>query len=258
VIVDRQWRDMLKQMGSRAADSFDEIVGRAFVVGEKAQTASLDPLIFSASRLLSLRLSVTPRQLAEGFQGSLERGDSPVAHGAAILHTRLRLVDGAEMVLVRCSEGLQQDATHTELVALAGTSMPIRAVFFLVGDTTNPGRHIRILGQLCGSIDDEDFMADWMGARNELELRSTVMSDNRFLALKVQSGTRTEPLVNLALVDFEMPKGTLVAMVYRGGEVLVPRGQTVLIEGNHLVIIGEASGIQHVTARFGAISAADT
>jgi Trk K+ transport system NAD-binding subunit len=96
-----------------------------------------------------------------------------------------------------------------------------------------------------------------MGAENELELRSTVISDNRFLALRIESGTRTEPLVNLELVDFDMPKGTLVAMVHRGGEILVPRGQTVLLEGDHLAIIGEPSGIQDLADRFGAISAAD-
>jgi basic amino acid/polyamine antiporter, APA family len=255
--VDRQWRDRLKRMGSRAADSFDEIVGRAFVIDERTESTSLDPLILQASRLLSRRLPVTPRQLAEGFRGSLQRGDSPVAHGAAILHTRLPHVDGAEMVLVRCLEGLQQDTAHTELVALAGTSMPISAVFFLVGDTTNPGRHIRILGQLCARIEDDDFLENWRGAKNELELRRTVISDDRFLALQVRSGTRTEPLINLALVDFEMPKGTLVAMVNRRGETLVPRGHTVLLEGDHLAIIGDPRGIHHLADHFGAFSAPD-
>ncbi|MFC1639334.1 amino acid permease [Gemmatimonadota bacterium] len=258
VDVDRQWRDMLKQMGSRAADSFEEVVGRAFVVDERTQSASLDPLIIKASRLLSRRLPVTPRQLAEGFVYSIQQGDSPVEHGAAILHTRLPHVDGAEMVLVRCLKGIQQDTTHIQLVGQAGTSIPIRAVFLLVGDTTNPGRHIRILGQLCARIQDGQFMGDWMGAANELALRRTVVSDDRFLALQVESGTRTEPLINVALVDFDMPKGTLVAMVNRRGETLVPRGHTVLLEGDHLAIIGNPSGIQDLTDRFGTCDAPDT
>ncbi|KPJ94410.1 MAG: hypothetical protein AMS18_03760 [Gemmatimonas sp. SG8_17] len=255
--VDHQWRNMLKQMGSRAADSFDEVVGRAFVIDETAQSVSLDHLINKASRLLSRRLPVTPRQLAEGFMRSVQQGDAPVAHGAAFVHTRLPRVDGAEMVLVRCVDGVQQDARHAELVGLAGTDIPIRAVFFLVGDTTNPGRHIRILGQLSGRIEDEDFMGNWMRAGNEHELRRTTLSDNRFLALQVRSGTRTEPLINLALVDFDMPKGTLVAMVHRGGETLVPHGHTVLHEGDHLAIIGEPSGIHDLTDRYGAMSAPD-
>ena len=120
------------------------------------------------------------------------------------------------------------------------------------------GRHIRILGQLCGRIEDEDFMGNWMGAANKLELRRTVISDNRLLALQVRSGIRTEPLLNLALVDFDMPKGTLVATVQRGGQTLIPRGHMVLLEGDHLAIIGEPGGIHDLMDRFGAISAPDT
>jgi amino acid transporter len=255
--VDHQWRGMLRQMGSRAADSFDQVVGRAFVIDDRTQSVSLDDLINKASRLLSRRLPATPRQLAEGFMRSLRQGDAPVAHGAAFLHTRQPHVDGAEMVLVRCVEGVQQDARHAALVGLAGTDIPIRAVLFLVGDTTNPGRHIRILGQLSGRIEDEDFMGNWMGAGSEHELRRTVLSDNRFLALQVRSGTRTEPLINLALVDFDMPSGTLVAMIHRGGETLVPRGHSVLQEGDHLAIIGEPSGIHYLVGRYGAISEPD-
>lgn len=80
VDVDRQWRDMMKQMGWRAADSFEEVVGRAFVVDEITQSASLDPVIIQASRLLSRRLPVTPRQLAEGFVCSIQQACRSSGH----------------------------------------------------------------------------------------------------------------------------------------------------------------------------------
>ena len=96
-----------------------------------------------------------------------------------------------------------------------------------------------------------------MGAGNELELRRAVISDDRFLALQIESGTRTEPLINVALVDSDMPKGTLVAVVNRRGETLVPRGHTVLLEGDHLAIIGDPSGVQDLTDRFGTGGAPD-
>ena len=48
----------------------------------------------------------------------------------------------------------------------------------------------------------------------------------------------------------DMPEGTLIALVSRELEVIVPRGATVLEEGDRLTIIGEPAGLTILGQRF--------
>jgi Trk K+ transport system NAD-binding subunit len=47
-----------------------------------------------------------------------------------------------------------------------------------------------------------------------------------------------------------MPEGSLVALIRRKGETIIPRGQTVLEEGDRLTIIGDAHGIEKLNNEY--------
>ena len=46
--------------------------------------------------------------------------------------------------------------------------------------------------------------------------------------------------------DTRFPKDVLVAMVQRGSEIIIPRGDTMLMEGDIITIIGEPKGIKTI------------
>ena len=47
-----------------------------------------------------------------------------------------------------------------------------------------------------------------------------------------------------------MPEGSLVALIRRKGGTLVPRGNTILFEGDRLTIIGDAYGIRQLNDEY--------
>ena len=47
-----------------------------------------------------------------------------------------------------------------------------------------------------------------------------------------------------------MPEGSLVALIRRKGVTLIPRGNTVLLEGDRLTIIGDAFGIKKLNDEY--------
>lgn len=49
--------------------------------------------------------------------------------------------------------------------------------------------------------------------------------------------TRRSPIVNKMLKDIKMPKHAIVGTVLRGGQGMVPRGDTVIMEGDTLLLI---------------------
>jgi hypothetical protein len=177
-------------------------------------------------------------------------GGTPVAHGAALLHTRLAGLDASEMVLVRCRGGVKVDMDDEEMVRKAAEA-PIQAIFFLVSGEADPGRHLRILAQLAGRVEDEEFIAEWLAGHDELELKETLLRDDRFLSLKLLSGSKAEPLIGKALRELQLPPGCLIALIRRYGETIVPRGRTVLREGDRLTIIGEPVGLRQLTLQYG-------
>ncbi len=247
--LDRELRDIMKEKGLRAEDPFDEVVARAIVVGF-SERVPLTRIIREAAARLHSRLPVDGEQLVAAFLRGAVAGGTPVSHGAALLHTRLPDFEGSELLLVRCTAGVDVDVAD-ETLARQAAEAPIGAVFFLVSGELDPGRHLRILAQLAGRVEDPTFMPEWLANSDEQELKETLLRDDRFLRLRVGAGSGTAALVGRALRDLQMPEGSLVAIIQRDGQPIVPRGRTVLREGDRLTIIGEPEGLREVERRYG-------
>jgi len=246
--LDTELRDIMKEKGARATDPFDEVVTGAITMDIDAQI-SLSNIIQVASDQLQERLPATAEQLVDGFTRGVKAGATPVSRGAALLHMRLPDFDSSELLVARCVASLLID---TDDVALHRQSAehPIRAVFFLVSGEHDAGRHLRVLAQLAGRIETDGFMEEWMANRHDQELKETLLRDDRFLSLRIASGEKTERLIGRALNELRMPEGTLIALIRRYGETLVPRGRTVLREGDRLTIIGSPGGLTAVASRY--------
>ena len=93
-------------------------------------------------------------------------------------------------------------------------------------------------------------MDAWLAASNQQELKEAVLRDDRLLTLTLEPGSAGASLVGLSLRKVDMPEGTLIALVRRGPEVIVPRGDTVLAQGDRLTIIGEPASLRVLSERF--------
>ncbi|MCZ6917685.1 MAG: amino acid permease [Gemmatimonadetes bacterium] len=246
--LDRELRDIMKEKGVRAEDSFDEVVARAFVI-EDADTADLRNIAMESASLLAERVPASADEISAGIIRGLDMGGTPIAHGSVLLHTRLPGISASELVLVRCRPGVDLRGTGEYLVRQAGDE-PIHAVFVLVSGEKDPGRHLRILAQLAARIEDDEFPNEWMASAHEPELKETLLHDDRFLSIELKNGTNSESLIGTTLRDLRMPEGALIALIRRRGETIVPRGRTVLCERDRLTIIGEPAGLAELAKRY--------
>jgi amino acid transporter/mannitol/fructose-specific phosphotransferase system IIA component (Ntr-type) len=238
--LDRELRGILKEKGVREEDPFDEVVTRAKVM-EFTKVHPFEDIAREVSIQLDHSLGVGAKELEQRFLEGSRIGATPISHGAALPHIRLPEIAKAEMVLVRTKEQCFVEALDfSGKTSLQG---PIHAFFFLVSPNENPGQHLRILAQIAGRVDDEDFIKDWLDATNDQELKEILLRDERFFSLTIRSNTASSALIGHSLRDIRMPEGCLVALIRRKGETIVPRGLTVLMEGDRLTIIGDAQGI---------------
>ena len=79
------------------------------------------------------------------------------------------------------------------------------AFFFLASPNENPGQHLRILAQIAGSVDDGNFIKDWMYASDDQELKEILLRDERFFSLTIRKNTPSSTLIGNSLRDIDMP-----------------------------------------------------
>jgi len=245
--LDHELRGIVREKGLRTGDPFEKVVARAQVL-DFADPVPFSVIVADAAAALEPLTHVPADELARRFHEEMTGGFMPLARGAALPHLRLRGLTRPHLLLARCGQGvLRIPGEDTDQGDVAG----VQALLFLVSPKEDPGQHLRLLGHLASHVDDETFLPRWRAARGAGQLKATLLHEERSATVTVGRGLPTASWIDAPLREAGLPKGTLVALVRRGSESLVPDGSTVLEEGDHLTVIGSPEGIEEVVRRFG-------
>ena len=172
-------------------------------------------------------------------------GATPTAGGAALPHLHVPDIDAAEVVLARSREGIRFEVADS-LGDAHQTDEPIHAIFFLVSPEEDPGMHLRLLAQLANVIDDDDFVSAWIGAGSVAHIKELLLQDTHYLSLRVRRLDATAPLVDSQIRAIQLPTDCIVAIIRRGDDMIVPRGDTTLLEGDRITFIGEPQALDQL------------
>ena len=244
--LDRELRNILKEKGLRSDDPFERTIARSFAI-DLDEGQPFDEVVRLASERLEHRVPGTASEIFEEFQQGTRTGATPVTHGVALPHLRKAGLMQAEMVIVRSKEGVvvpPDDFHEVEEEKI------VHALFFLVSPDADPGQHLRILAQIAERVDDDDFMEAWLAATSDQQLREIMLRDDRFLTLDLDREAKSGTYIGKALSQLQIPEGALVALIRREGEMMVPRGNTQLRQGDRLTIIGDPETIWQMAATF--------
>ena len=246
--LDIELREIMKEKGLRAEDPFDEVIAESEVV-DLIPGKSFEDAITKASVLLSTRIKTLDKneicnQLLEGTR----IGATPVTGGVALPHLRLNNIENPYMVIIRSLDGINppnyiENTKEQE-------NKKINAIFVLLSPENNPALHLRLLAQLAGSVEREDFLPMWADARSAQEIREVLLRNERFVSLVLLENTPTEALINHDLRSPLLPENTLVVMIRRRGKMVVPKGNTTLKHGDRITILGEPKAIQTIRNQF--------
>ena len=239
--LDTELREILKEKGLRTADPFDDVVARSFVV-DFEEPCTFEDVVEASAPWIAGHLGVPSDEVVGRVLGGTQIGQTPVARDVALPHFRSRRVEHPELVLARGRKGIR--LRHTPAGSIEPVSEEVFAVIFLLSPRENPAQHLRILAQIARHVEAKDFPEDWADAVDEQELKEVLLREERWLSLFVHRGAKTEQMIGRPVRDIAFPDGSLVAMVQRDGAIHVPRGNTVLREGDRLTIIGEADAVE--------------
>ena len=245
--LDRELRSILKEKGLREEDPFEEVVARARVIDAK-RSETFERVVRRASVLLAESLPCEAETLIEGFLQGTRTGATPVTSGVALPHLRLPEIDTPQMVVVRSTAGIQ--IATADVYGKTHTTAPTHAIFFLISPENDPGQHLRLLAELAGRVDREAFIPALLAARDEHEIKETLLRSDRYLTVLVTRRSPSATLIGRAIRDVDFPQGCLVAIIRRAGETIVPGGSTVVKEGDWLTVIGSRKVIDALRDRY--------
>jgi len=242
--LDSELRGILKEKGLRETDPFDEIVTRSFVLDIKEKT-EFSEAAKQAAVLFSQVVYVDAGVLANKFNEGTKIGLTPVTHGIALPHFRLENITQAEMVLVRAVNGVHIKFNNP-ITGTQDDEAVVKALFFLVSPERDPTQHLRILAQIAGRVDDDNFAEEWEKAGNDQELREALLHDERLMLVHISRHELSAFMIDKALRDIHIPKGCLVAFLRREGETIVPDGNTVFMDADNLTVIGDPRSLEEL------------
>ena len=247
--LDVELREIMKEKGLRAEDPFDEVVAESEVI-DLIPGKTFTDAIKQASELLAPRIKILNKeeicsQLLEGTR----IGATPVTGGVALPHLRISTLEHPHMVIIRCVHGIAKPSIEIKTSTLSHQHS-IKAIFVLLSPENNPALHLRLLAQLAGRVDREDFLPSWADARSPQEIREVLLRDERFVSLVLLQDTPTESLIDHDLRTDLLPENALVVMIRRRGQMIVPRGNTILRPGDRITILGEPEAVQEIRNKF--------
>lgn len=245
--LDRELRGILKEKELRKDDPFDQLVARSHVI-DVSPEIGFEEIVERVSNLFAEFVPETYENLYRQFFEGTVVGVTPVAHGAALPHSRVQGLTQMEMVMVRSKSGVhisvQNPVTEQE------EEKVLYAIFFLLSPLDNPTQHVRMLAQVARQIENEDFMNDWIMAEDEQQLKESILHNERFHSIYIHKNSPTEELIGKPLSAINMPEGSLVALIRRGKQTIIPRGNTIIHEYDRITVIGDPSSMREFHRTF--------
>lgn len=246
--LDSELRGILKEKGLRAEDPFEEVVTSSHVI-DLLDRFKFEQVVTEVAEYLSNRLPFSENEIIEFFMEGTRIGATPVTHGVALPHFRSDKVEKTRLVLVRCRPGVKI-VTHDPLTHEKENEEIVNALFFLVSPEKDPAQHLRMLANIAGRVDEKAFRDEFFNATDIQEIKEALIHDERVLSLIVSQNSSTDVMVEKELKDLRLPQGCLITWLRRGTQVIIPKGNTVLLDGDRLTIIGDNEALSELKKMF--------
>ena len=231
---------ILKEKGLRDGDPFDEMVIQAQITRLIDENISFIDLVSRVSAELSSKIEGCNHQnLVNEFLQVTNIDPALVIPRVSILYGKSENIKRPMLHIVTSRIGVEKPVEKGEI----SSEDNIRVFFFLLNRTDNPKLQLRILSRLIDIVEREQFVDDICSIANEREIKEYMLHNDRYITLELITSSTTDHLINKMLKEIRFPQDVLVAMVQRKDQILTPRGDTLLLEGDIVTIIGEPKGI---------------
>jgi amino acid transporter len=230
--LDREMSAAMAGHGLRAGDDYSGLIARATVLSVPAG-ADIAEAADRAATVLSDRIGLLREQVTERFleTGSLWIQPS-TEHPTATPVALFEAIDEDHLVIVRAADGIRIPA------AWGGSGEWVNALFFVAGTASNPGRSLRVAGELAGHLHTGAWAIGV--AQTEAEVKTALLPELAIRQYALLPEGRDATLIGCRVGDLDLPSGVKVAAVTRFGVAVEVDTDLVLEGDDQLTLVGPA------------------
>ena len=233
--LDRELSAAVQSHGARAGDEYPGLIARAAVVSIPEGT-DINEAAVRASEVLSAQTNVDVAAVTDRFleSGSLWIQPSelhPTATPVAFFDT-----DDDYLVIVRAAGGIRIPA------AWGGRDEQVKALFFLAGCSAEPGRVLRLAGELAAYLhsDRAEAVAE---AAFEAEVKEALLPDLSIGQYPLLPELSTSALIGRRVGALSIDRGFFLEAISREGRVLRAESDLVLEADDQITVLGPPNSL---------------
>ncbi|MGI9608322.1 MAG: amino acid permease [Acidimicrobiales bacterium] len=233
--LDREISHAMQSHGLRADDEYPGLIARAAVVSLPEGT-DIDEAARRASDVLSRRMNLNGDAVSQQFldTGSLWIQPSdrhPTATPVAFFD-----VDDEHLVIARAASGIRIPAQW------GGKDERVNALFFLAGRSEEPGRTLRMAGELAAYLHTDSGLS-MVDASYESEVKAALLPGLDIEQYSLMVELPAGDLVGHRVGDLRTPAGVDLEAVRRDGRVIRATADLVLAADDQLTVIGPLASL---------------
>ena len=235
--LDREISAALQSHGLRSDDEYPGLIARAAVISIP-EDADITEAAMRASEVLGRRIGVSPDAVTERFLDTGSLWIQPSERHPTATPVAFFDADDDHLVIARAesAQGIRIPASW------GGHDEEVRAVFFLAGCTSRPGRALRLAGELAAYLHSDvgESMAD---AGYEAEVKEALLPELSIEQYLLAPELATGSLVGRRVDDLRSTSELHLEAVRRDGKVIRADPELVLKADDQLTVIGPLDGL---------------
>ncbi|MGI9624669.1 MAG: amino acid permease [Acidimicrobiales bacterium] len=229
--IDREISAAMQSHGLRAEDDYAGLIARAAVISVPGDD-DITEAATRAAQVLGNRIGIEPEQVNDQFleTGSLWIQPSET-HPTATPVAFFEAADDDHLVIAASEHGIVIPEEW------GGRGERVNALFFLAGTAEQPGRALRLAGELAAYLhtDDAAVIAE---AAFEAEVKQALLPTLEIGQYPLLSETEMGALIGRSVAELDLGPELHAEAVHRGGKVLRADPDLVLEPDDQLTIIG--------------------
>ncbi len=228
--LDREMSAAMAGHGLRTGDDYPGLIARAGVLSVPAGT-TITEAADRAAIVLSDLIGLTGEKVTEQF---LETGSLWIQpseqHPTATPVALFDAIDEDQLVIVRASEGIRIPASW------GGSGEWVNALFFLAGTTGNPGRSLRVAGELASHLHTG---AKLIGlSQTEAEVKSALLPEMTFRQYTLLPEGKDSAIIGSKITDLNLVDDVEVVSLHREGILIDFDIETILEADDQVTLLG--------------------
>lgn len=220
--------------------AYEQVVARSVIMDISESDKLLDECTDTAAEIFSGRIKKEKGEIKHRLQKQYKTNTHNLGKGVFICQIGYEAITTAEIVGFRINKPAGKLSSEI--------NKDKHALIFLITPVEAYGLNMRLVGHLAEIVNQPNFLQLWYEAKSEKQLKEVLISDEHFIHLFVSENKFLNRQKEKKIGSISLPGDCLVAIIYRGDDLIIPHGDTVLEADDELTIIGNPDAIRELKA----------